>query len=232
MSGFTYAEPGATRDPDHLPAGYRHVRRRRPIGHGAAAFRAAAEGLATYGVQRLAGLRVRASAVRISVGVDVTVGIGVGPLRLWAPARVVWVDDEPTRYGWAYGTLPGHPERGEEAWTVEIDAAGRVWCDVRAFSRPAAWYARLGGPAARWLQDRVTDRYVAALETWAKGSPTPKARTDVGAGPRRCGPSDWPSPGAPHRSSGAGRTARRETAGTSRRRRRATTPPAGRGSAR
>jgi uncharacterized protein (UPF0548 family) len=30
-----------------------------------------------------------------------------------APVRVVYVVDEPTRRGFAYGTLPGHPESGE-----------------------------------------------------------------------------------------------------------------------
>jgi uncharacterized protein (UPF0548 family) len=163
VSRLTYPEVGATRAAGPLPPGYRHVRRHAEIGRGPAAFRAVAESLATFGVQRGAGLTVRASADRVAVGVRVTVGIGIGPLRLHAPAEVVWVVSGAREYGWAYGTLPGHPERGEEAWLVSIDDAERVWADIRAFSRPAAWYARLGGPVARLLQDRVTDRYVRAL---------------------------------------------------------------------
>ena len=37
-------------------------------------------------------------------------GVGVGPMRLWAPCRVVWVIDEPRRYGYGYGT--GYPSYG------------------------------------------------------------------------------------------------------------------------
>ena len=33
---------------------------------------------------------------------------------LQAPCRVVYVIDEPDIRGFAYGTLPGHPESGEE----------------------------------------------------------------------------------------------------------------------
>jgi uncharacterized protein (UPF0548 family) len=36
----------------------------------------------------------------------------LGPIRV--PCRVVYVLDEPERRGFAYGTLPGHPESGEE----------------------------------------------------------------------------------------------------------------------
>jgi uncharacterized protein (UPF0548 family) len=63
----------------------------------------------------------------------------------------------------ALTTLPGHPERGEEAWLVSLDAQERVWADIRAFSRPRAWYARLGGPVTHALQEHVTNRYVRAL---------------------------------------------------------------------
>jgi uncharacterized protein (UPF0548 family) len=162
--GLTYPEVGATRPGVDLPAGYRHVRRHLQIGRGVDPFRAAADTLASWGVQRGAGVKVRASADRVAVGVDVTVGIGVGPIRIWAPCRVVWVIDEPTRYGWGYGTLRGHPESGEEAWMVSIDAAERVWGEIRAFSRHATWYARLGAPVVRIVQDRVTDRYARAME--------------------------------------------------------------------
>ena len=34
--------------------------------------------------------------------------VHLGPVR--APCRVVYVVDEPDRRGFAYGTLPGHPE--------------------------------------------------------------------------------------------------------------------------
>jgi uncharacterized protein (UPF0548 family) len=72
-------------------------------------------------------------------------GWAPGPLRLWAPCRVVWTVDERRRAGWAYGTLPGHPQCGEEAFVVSRDGSGTVWLTVLAFSRPAAWWTRAAG---------------------------------------------------------------------------------------
>ncbi|MGN6324645.1 DUF1990 family protein [Pseudolysinimonas sp.] len=79
------------------------------------------------------------------------------------PARVVYVVDEPGRRGFAYGTLPGHPERGEEAFIVERLADDSVWLVIRAFSRPAGLLVWLGAPVARLLQAIYTARYERAL---------------------------------------------------------------------
>jgi uncharacterized protein (UPF0548 family) len=164
---MTYPEVGATRDEGAaLPAGYRHVRRRLRVGRDRSAFDALVAGMRTWGIHRGAGLGVREEGPP-ALGRDFASGLGVGPLRLWSPCRIVWLADEPDRYGYGFGTLPGHPERGEEAMLAELDADGDVWFTVRAFSRPVAWYARLGGPVANLAQDWVTDRYVAAARRLA-----------------------------------------------------------------
>jgi uncharacterized protein (UPF0548 family) len=149
MSALTYAEVGAT-EAGVLPAGYRHLRYRTAIGHDV--FGPAAEAVLTWRMHRAAGIRVDASAERAAPGVDVTMGLGVGPLRLPAPCRVVWVADEPGRAGWGYGTLPGHPARGEEAFVVTQSADGVTWFEVTAFSVPAGWLMRSAGPAGRVFQ--------------------------------------------------------------------------------
>ncbi len=79
------------------------------------------------------------------------------------PVRVVYVVDEPTRKGFAYGALPGHPEAGEEAWIIEHRDDDSVWITVRAFSRPASrlWWAVY--PALRIVQEVFTRRYLVAL---------------------------------------------------------------------
>lgn len=45
-----------------------------------------------------------------------------GIFRVWSlnAARIVYVVDEPRRFGCAYETLPGHVERGEERFLIEI----------------------------------------------------------------------------------------------------------------
>lgn len=72
--------------------------------------------------------------------------LGLGPISVRAPVRVVYLIDEPTRTGFAYGTLPGHPESGEEAFVVQLQDSGVVTFGITAFSRPATTLARLGGP--------------------------------------------------------------------------------------
>ena len=57
--------------------------------------------------------------------------------------------DEPQSAGFGYGTLPGHPERGEEAFEVEMGADGRVFLTITAFSRHANWFYQAGGLLAR-----------------------------------------------------------------------------------
>jgi uncharacterized protein (UPF0548 family) len=83
--------------------------------------------------------------------------------RVKAPARVVYVVDEPTRRGFAYGTLPGHPEDGEEAFIVELADDDSVWMVIRAFSRPSRWYWWLVSPVLRATQEFYTRRYLRAL---------------------------------------------------------------------
>lgn len=91
-----------------------------------------------------------------SIEAGYTVITCVHALGLWwsNPARIVYVIDEPTRYGFAYGTLPEHLEMGEELFMVEQDSSGRVHYELRAFSRPRWLPARLGYPVVRGLQGR------------------------------------------------------------------------------
>ncbi|MBY8871230.1 DUF1990 domain-containing protein [Micromonospora sp. PLK6-60] len=148
MTELTYPQVGATRQ-GPLPAGYHHLRHRVRLPDGC--FASAARAVLTWRLHRAAGVAMRTAAPRADVGVRVTPGLGVGPLRLWGPTEVVWVADEPDRAGFGYGTLPGHPEIGEEAFLVRRDGDA-VLFEVVAFSRPAHWYVRAAGPATRAFQ--------------------------------------------------------------------------------
>jgi uncharacterized protein (UPF0548 family) len=73
------------------------------------------------------------------------------------------------RYGFAYGTLPGHAEKGEERFTIEWDREnGAVFYNVLAFSQPAHPLARLGAPFARRLQNRFARDSVRAMDSATK----------------------------------------------------------------
>ncbi len=78
------------------------------------------------------------------------VSVGLGPFTV--PCEVVYVIDEPMRAGFGYGTLPGHQEKGEEAFLVERDLEDQVWFTVVAFSRPAKWPTIVAGPLAVLVQ--------------------------------------------------------------------------------
>ncbi len=158
----TYPEVGATRGA--LPPGYRHLERTRSIGRGDVDFERAAEAVMHWGVQRGAGLHVRADSERAATGERVTVRLGVGRWGVDAPCVVVYTLEEPHRQGFAYGTLAGHPEQGEELFLVERQADDGVTLTVRAFSRPAVWWTRASGPAGRLVQRAVTQRYLRSLD--------------------------------------------------------------------
>jgi uncharacterized protein (UPF0548 family) len=116
-----------------------------------------------------AGLSIIYSGGKPAPGIVVVLQAGWGPLRLTIPCRVVYTIDEPERRGFAYGTLPGHPESGEEAFTIVMTATREVRFQIRAFSRPASLLARAGGPFSRLVQQYATDRYVSALQRLAQG---------------------------------------------------------------
>lgn len=162
MSGqLTYDAVGATRTRDSLPPGWRHLSRRRRLGDADLLDRAGDVVLA-FGMHRGAGVEVVAAEPLAREGLDLDLTAHLGPLRLRAPTRVIYVISEPDRRGFAYGTLPGHPERGEELFLVER-AEGSTYAEVRAFSRPGRWFTRCGGPVAPLLQRRFAQRYLDAL---------------------------------------------------------------------
>ncbi|MFE1958664.1 DUF1990 family protein [Streptomyces sp. NPDC059479] len=148
---FSYREVGATRL-GPLPEGYHHLHHRVRIGRGRTVFEAAGAAVTTWRLHRSAGARILAGSPWAEPGTDVEVSVGPGPLRLSAPCQVVWTAYERDRTGFAYGTLPGHPECGEESFMVELREDGSVWFTVMAFSRPARWYSRLAGPLVPVLQ--------------------------------------------------------------------------------
>jgi uncharacterized protein (UPF0548 family) len=96
-------------------------------------------------------------------GVTAKLSIPFGPLRIGAPCRVVYIVDEKDRKGFAYGTLAGHPESGEEAFIVERTDDGSVWLQIRSFSRPAGVGWWLAYPVLRLAQWFYTRRYFKAL---------------------------------------------------------------------
>ncbi|SDS71915.1 DUF1990 family protein [Microlunatus soli] len=159
---FSYPEVGATRS-GPLPTGYRQLRREVILGPdptGEDRFVRVAEALLGWRMHSAAGLQMRVSALRAEPEVVLIATLALGPFPVRTRCRVVYLIDEPDAVGFAYGTLPGHPERGEERFLVERLDGDSVRFSLTAFSRLSSPLARLGGPISRAVQSRVNTRYL------------------------------------------------------------------------
>ncbi len=165
---LTYPEVGATADPV-LPAGYRHSQHTVVVGSGPEVFERTVAAVFGWVPQRSVGLRVAASGPPTEPGTVVVLTAGLDRLGYDIPCRVVWARTAGEERGFAYGTLPGHPESGEEAFLARIAPSGEVSVVLRVFSRLASPAARLAGPMAWGLQSLATRRYLAALRRAASG---------------------------------------------------------------
>ncbi|MFQ4147871.1 DUF1990 domain-containing protein [Arthrobacter sp. LAPM80] len=165
-------------DPSHWPKGFGYVDKTLAVGNGSESFVSLAEGIMTWQIQRGAGLSVSAPP-RAVVGARVVSGFGVGKLRLPVPCEVVWALEpqmmagpdgrEVEIAGFGYGTLPGHPALGEEAFIAMKMPDGGVYFRLLAFSRPAGLIYALGAPVTRLTQAGVTRSYQHAARLLAGG---------------------------------------------------------------
>jgi uncharacterized protein (UPF0548 family) len=168
LSPLTYPEAavGATLAAAALPPGYHHERVSIVLGDGDAVFARAAAGIRAWCAPAGAGIEIEPADAPITVGTTVALVIRMGPAHVLAACRIVAVVDEPDRYGFAYGTLPSHPEEGEESFVVARDTSGAVRFDIVAFSRPHDWVTKLGSPVARRVQTRTSRRYLEGMRDY------------------------------------------------------------------
>lgn len=96
--------------------------------------------------------KVEPEETPLEVGRTVAVNFRLFGLWWLNAARIVYVLDETNRFGFAYGTLPGHVEQGEECFWIEKETNGEIYYHIRAFSKPRFWVTRLGYPLARYFQ--------------------------------------------------------------------------------
>ncbi len=158
-AALTYPDVGATAG--DLPTGYQHLRHRLLLGHGSAVLDRAEVALLQWEAQSGAGLIVEADG---PVEPDRTVVLGLGrPLSLVIPCRVVWTLHTERRRGFAYGTLPGHPESGEECFLLDHGANDEVWLTIAAFTRPGDALVRAFGPVGPTIQRFYVRRYATAI---------------------------------------------------------------------
>ena len=159
----TYSDIGATLA-GKWPQGFHHDRYEIVLGQGLEIFQRAVTGLKTWKAHRLPGMEVFPADQVIHTGATVVVTLGTPIVALAVPCRIVSVIDGQTRWGFAYGTLPGHPEQGEEAFVISMSPDLTVRFEIEAFSRPGDPLVRLSGPIGRGIQKGGTGGYLRALK--------------------------------------------------------------------
>lgn len=162
---YSYAEVGASRT--SAPRRYNVDHNRIFLGEGRGTFERAIEALKNWKMFEMGWVELCWPDAPIEVGA--VVGVLAHHLGFWSlnACRIVYVLDEKgevEKYGFGYGTLPAHGERGEERFSVEYNQTDeKVWYDLYAFSKPKHVLAKAGYPVSRSLQKRFASESKKAM---------------------------------------------------------------------
>lgn len=150
---FTYTQHGATATAVPV-SGFDNDSHRVKIGHGNHDFENAKAAIRDWKMFPSGWTIILPQQAPITEGT--TIAMYAKAFGLWwrNSCRIVYVIDQPNRFGFAYGTLPGHIETGEELFLVEKDENGDIWYQIKAFSRPRHLLAKLAYPLMRQFQAR------------------------------------------------------------------------------
>lgn len=153
---FSYPDPRMLELP--VPRGYKVDHNRIKLGEGSQVFAKAVEAIKRWQMFNIGWLHLCWPDAPIEVGSGVAVlahHLGFWSVNACRIVSVIDEDRERSRYGFIYGTLPNHAERGQEQFTVEWQRSDdSVWYDILAYSRPNQLLAKLGYPVTRLLQKR------------------------------------------------------------------------------
>jgi uncharacterized protein (UPF0548 family) len=162
---FSYSEVGASRT--SAPPGYNVDRNRVLLGHGEETFERAKAAIGEWRMFDIGWVELIHPSESIRAGMNVAILAHTLSLYSLSSCRVVYVLDEATpvrRFGFGYGTLTHHIERGEERFSVEWLEDDSVWYDILAFSQPRHMLARLGYLVSRHYQRRFAVDSMAAMK--------------------------------------------------------------------
>lgn len=179
---FNYPHVGLTREQlANAPDGFVLHQYGIEVGEGDTVFEQACEVLADYGHYPPSFARVIRATPRLEEGqVFGTLATHFGFASLH-PCRVIYLigENEPRRFGFALGTLPGHIEAGEERFVVsQAEPGGVVRYDVQAFSRHNGFLARLGGGVTALFQRRFQRESLVEMRRRCGGSVSGLKKSD------------------------------------------------------
>lgn len=168
----TYSRIGLTLG--ELPDGYNHLRAERFVGSGARIMDRGRDAIRTWAAQHKLGLVLEPSSPAFAEGTVLVFALPLRPSPMWATGacRIMRVVDEPRRFGFVYGTLPHHPECGEEAFLVHHREDDRVVFTITAFSKPRSLPMRASGSIGRLIQRRAAETYLDGYEQHVRHDPS------------------------------------------------------------
>jgi uncharacterized protein (UPF0548 family) len=158
-AAFTYDEVGQSAAA--FPEGYDHDSRRIQLGKGVEDYERAKKCLVEWKMFPPGWVSIYPAVPLLEKGQEVVVVFKIFGIWWLNACRIVYHIDEARRYGFAYGTLAGHVEKGEERFEVYMDKDENVWYQVAAFSMPNLWLVKLAYPLARRFQKKfVKDSFI------------------------------------------------------------------------
>ncbi|MBT8492913.1 MAG: DUF1990 domain-containing protein [Deltaproteobacteria bacterium] len=170
---FNYPSVGATRDLDASADGrmlgdYNVDAARVTVGRGSEAFARATEAIKRWKMFELGWVQLCWPDTRICTGSAVAILARVARGWLLNASRIAYTIEETgsrDRYGFGYGTLPGHLLRGEEKFMVTWDReSNQVDFELIAMSRPGQLFSWLSYPLVRRLQRRFRREACQAMQ--------------------------------------------------------------------
>jgi uncharacterized protein (UPF0548 family) len=158
----TYASSGMVAH-SQVPKRFKETGGSVVLGYGRSVFDAATQNIKQWRVHEQAGLHVipRGAEVRESSDVILLMNLLIGYVTV--SCRVVSMTHSNDQWGFDYGTLPHHVERGEELFSVALATDDSVTFTVRAMSRPGHFLTRVGAPVAQFVQRKATRNYLQAM---------------------------------------------------------------------
>jgi uncharacterized protein (UPF0548 family) len=144
---FSYEEVGCSQNA--IPLGYPINHHRIQLGYRADVFDRAKNAIQNWTMYQLDWTRLYPPNAPIAAQEVVCVVANHHVCWSLNPCRIVYVLEGEAgtirRYGFAFGTLPGHSEEGEERFTVEWrQEDDSVWYELLSFARPHHFLAKIG----------------------------------------------------------------------------------------
>ena len=105
-----------------------------------------------------------------TVGIGETVAVTAKYLGLWWVniTRIAYVINDMEIFGFAYGTLPGHMEKGEELFQIRMDEKENVYFELIAISKPNTLIAKISYNMMRSLQKKFREEAANAVYEYVR----------------------------------------------------------------